>query len=244
MPTRCRAQPNSIRGIAPPDGLVEGAVGTGAEAVKVAHVEEQECLFFVGLSRAKDRLFLYAPSKTTNGRRREPSPFLDRLGAAIVCRHVDPSLKLPVSETAQVSVAFESAIQITDDQLRLFLRCPRRFLYTHVLEIGGRRTETAFMKLHLAVQHVIDWVEANPTANPTEADIDARLTEAWEAHGPVEHGYAEEYRRIAGKMVNFYIRTRTGLMPFSNSRTAIGHRGRARLSSGRRYCPMRPAESS
>jgi superfamily I DNA/RNA helicase/Zn-dependent peptidase ImmA (M78 family) len=58
----------------PPDGLIHGSHGlTGREAVKAGHDEEEECLFFVALSRARDRLFLYASSVQANGcRQRRP----------------------------------------------------------------------------------------------------------------------------------------------------------------------------
>ncbi len=47
--------PNMIRGCAPPDGMVEGAAGSGIDVLKTGHVEEQECLFFVALSRAQEQ---------------------------------------------------------------------------------------------------------------------------------------------------------------------------------------------
>ena len=61
----------------PPDGLIHGSDGmTGLEAVKAGHDEEEECLFFVELSRARDRLFLYASSVQSDGRARNPSKFM------------------------------------------------------------------------------------------------------------------------------------------------------------------------
>ena len=45
----------------PPDGMVEGGEGSALEVFRSGTQEEQECLFYVALSRARDRLFLYAP---------------------------------------------------------------------------------------------------------------------------------------------------------------------------------------
>src|SRR5205823_6377001 len=42
------------RAILPPDGLIEGAEGKAIDAVRAGIIEEQQCLFFVALSRAKD----------------------------------------------------------------------------------------------------------------------------------------------------------------------------------------------
>ena len=58
------------RSIVPPDGLIEGVSGKSIDAQKAAMIEEYECLFFVALSRAKDRLLLYSPTKTSDGRNR------------------------------------------------------------------------------------------------------------------------------------------------------------------------------
>lgn len=38
---------NQSRGLAPPDGMIEGAPFRGSEAIKSGHDEEQQCLFFV-----------------------------------------------------------------------------------------------------------------------------------------------------------------------------------------------------
>jgi len=56
----------------PPDGLIHGSDGlTGLQAVKAGHEEEEECLFFVALSRARDRLVLYASSVQSDGKARK-----------------------------------------------------------------------------------------------------------------------------------------------------------------------------
>jgi superfamily I DNA/RNA helicase len=148
--------PNMVRGCAPPDGMVAGAAGSGQDVLKTGHVEEQECLFFVALSRARDRLILYSPTKTANGRNRSRSPFIDRLGTSIDCRYITPSFALPpAAEDLPIAIELDDRLSVTEHQLGLFQRCPRRFLYTHLIEVGGRRTETAFMKMHTAIQHVL-----------------------------------------------------------------------------------------
>jgi len=83
-----------------------------------------------------------------------------------------------------VPIDIDGAFALTSHQLGLYQRCPRRFLYTHLIEVGGRRTETAFMKMHAAVQHVVDWMTADIAATPGHAEIEARLTAVWDTHGP------------------------------------------------------------
>lgn len=195
-------------GIAPPDGMIEGATGCGRAAQREAHDEEQECLFFVALSRSRDRLFLYSPTRKANGTSRPRSPFLDRLGQTVLSKSVKPTLRLPAEpEDRAVTIHFDGTVAITDYQLALFERCPRRFLYTHILRVGGRRTETAFMKMHDAVQEVVNWLSADAAA-PSDADVDSHFTETWTAMGPVDHGYSDEFQRIARRLIGYYLQGR------------------------------------
>jgi ATP-dependent exoDNAse (exonuclease V) beta subunit len=46
-----------------PDGMIAGAEGGAIETFRAGQAEEQECLFYVAQSRARDRLLLYAPTE-------------------------------------------------------------------------------------------------------------------------------------------------------------------------------------
>ena len=53
-----------------PDGMIAGAEGDALEVFRAGQAEEQECLFYVAQSRARDRLILYAPTEKSNGHNR------------------------------------------------------------------------------------------------------------------------------------------------------------------------------
>ena len=73
------------RGAVPPDGLIDGAEGRAIDAIRASIAEEQQCLFFVALSRARDRLFVYSPTEKSNGSTWPRSSFVNRLaGRAVV----------------------------------------------------------------------------------------------------------------------------------------------------------------
>lgn len=202
---------NHLRGCTPPDGMIEGASGTSLDVLRTGHVEEQECLFFVALSRARDRLILYSPTKASNGRRRGPSEFLGRLGASLVSTTVQPKRSLPsADDETPIKVRFPAGIVLTDHQLALFQHCPRRFFYTHVLEVGGRRRETPFMQMHGAVREILNWLTENPSLAPSQPELDTRLAEAWDTQKLGEHGYSEDYRRIAKQLIDFFLSSRNG----------------------------------
>ena len=207
--------------IVPPDGLIDGAVGKAIDAIKEALSEEQECLFFVALSRARDRIVLYSPTKKSNNASNPRSPFIDRLGTRITLSQVKPTKVLPANpEDLPVPLTIDGPFAFTDHQLALFERCPRRFLYTHVLHVGGRRTETAFMQLHVAVQKVLDGVGGKETSL---VELEAALNAVWDEHGPSDDGYSDEYKQIAVGLLSFFAGTAVGaeFQPLPRLRLAV-----------------------
>ena len=220
--------PKSVlaRDIIAPDGLIEGAGGKSLAAMHEAIAEEQECLFFVAVSRARDRLLLYSPTKTANGSNRARSPFIDRLGANVAKRHSIPVRTLPPDPVdSPVALSIDGDFRVTDHQLGLYQRCPRRFLYTHVLGVGGRRTETAFMLLHVAVQKVVEAVVSRVGPALPHAELEAVLDGLWDKHGPAEHGYASEYRRIASELLRSFADAAAGQQTHAVPRLLLGVAG-------------------
>lgn len=195
----------------PPIGMVEGAAGSAAQSHQLEHSQEQECLFYVALSRAQNRLFMYAPTQKKGGSARRLSPFLDRLGADSKRSHIRPQGELPPSPgSANVPLSIKGQLRFTGTQLALYESCPRRFFYTHILQIGGRRTSTAFMQLHEAVRSVSKSLIAG---NVDESGLAGVVDSALSAHGLAGHGYVQDYREIALAMVKFFMRVRSGHVP-------------------------------
>lgn len=124
----------------PPEGMIACASRSSEAAERDAQAQEQECLFYVAMSRARDRLFLYAAQAKGNGHRRPLSEFVDRLGAlrqisvtpALCLTHAPDRVPLPVVFSGPVSFSAQAAA--------LYESCPRRFLYTHLLQVGGAAT--------------------------------------------------------------------------------------------------------
>ena len=194
----------------PPDGMVEGGERFALDVLRAAAAEEQECLFYVALSRARDRLFLYAPTHKANGHRWGHSRFVDELGASVDRRSVVPSRALlPAAETRPVDLAIEGGLRFAAPKIALYERCPRRFFYTHVLELGGRRTATAFMQMHEAVRTVAEELIADPVS-VTDYDLCRRTTTAMAERGLAEHGYLDQLRALALNMLQFLVSSRKG----------------------------------
>ena len=79
----------------PPNKMIEGASGTYEEFRETSRLEEKECLLYVALSRAKDRLVLYAAAANKSGNARKESEYLGRLGEGLVRRPITPERQLP-----------------------------------------------------------------------------------------------------------------------------------------------------
>ena len=74
--------PSSNRGerCPPPRGMIDGSGNASPkDEAKRTHNDEEQCLFFVALSRARTHLRLYHARKQPNGNNRSPSPFLNWL---------------------------------------------------------------------------------------------------------------------------------------------------------------------
>lgn len=195
----------------PPDGLIDGTQGlTGLEAIKAGHDEEEECKFFVATSRAQDSLLLYASSVQNNGNKRSCSKYIDRIAPALQTLKDPPRLSLnpTVPETFCVD---EETLLLSEKQISLYDRCPRRFLYTHALALSGKRTESAFMQMHSAVYEMLEWLgQHHSESTPNAEELEAQFTQSWNDRGPVNHGYADDYRRIGQRLVQYLMETRQG----------------------------------
>lgn len=198
----------------PPDGMVEGGHGNAVELFKLGQAEEQECLFYVALSRARDRFFAYAPTKQSDGKNRGLSPFLPRLGSGILQRKVQSGRPFPVDpEDVAIPLSIDGGLSFRGEQVALFESCPRRFFYTHVLRIGGRMTRTPFMQMHNIVRDVFkEVVSGGASISPPEQLIQ-RVDEAFKASGLSEHGYASDYQALALPMLRYFNLLREGHTP-------------------------------
>ena len=197
----------------PPDGMICGAQHlTGKEAIKAGHVEEEQCLFFVALSRARRHLRLYAANRQMGGNNSSPSSFLGSLGGAV--RTIDPApLYRPDLDTAEevIPITDLSELELSDAQVQLFNKCPRRFFYTHLLGVPGARRATGFVQMHDAVYKVIGWLKRDPQGR--EAGLEAtreRFEQAWEEYGPAGDPNAEPLKAIGAGLIDYLVESREG----------------------------------
>jgi hypothetical protein len=210
--------PASYRGqrCPPPVGLIDSGDSVSiSDAAKRSHDDEEECLFFVSLSRARTHLRLYLARKQPNGNNRGASPFLTWLPGAYRTEVSRPAILAGASGTsslAPVDVVRSSPWHSTDTRLVSYEKCPRRFFYTHVMGLGGGRKTTAFTRTHDCIFELIRWLAKERIGGraPTLADVDGAFEGIWKAHGPVDHAFAADYRRIASNLFATLFTSGTG----------------------------------
>ena len=195
--------------------MIEGDDDGDAESGAKAHNMEEECLFFVALSRARTHLRLYLCRKQPNGNNRSPSPYLDWLTGREVDGDRQPRDHAVAGATRRArrrlpSPGPKTGVSPTHG-CAATSSAPRRFFYTHVLGLGSARKTTAFTQTHDCLYELIRWLaDARIDGAPGPDEAAQEFERVWAAKGPVEHGFAADYRRLADRLVTALVRSGAG----------------------------------
>ena len=85
----------------PPENMIKGGKGSVSDQSRLAHAQEEECLFFVAMSRARTHLRLSFTKLQENGKTRNASPFLARVASKM--HTIDNGPTLASAETASAA---------------------------------------------------------------------------------------------------------------------------------------------
>jgi len=217
------ARRQSIR-CPPPKGMISQTSDTPCEdTARLFHDEEEECLFFVALSRAKARLFLYR-SDTQGSQNRNPSKYLKHIESYITT-DTSPVLiesSSSIDADAAVTVNVPRTLEVKAHDIVEFERCPRRYFYSHVFCIAGSKRDGAFVKTHRCIYGVLDWLKDIPAgSNIDTAEALKHLDKTWRRYGPVDHGFETKYRELAERVINNLMGLQSGLQVRGSDLLAI-----------------------
>lgn len=167
---------------------------------KEDHSAEEECLFFVALSRARDFLCISRAEKYTAVRKSSPSAFVGRVIGAQQAQQTLATL--PGAAVERVSVAAKQSY--AERELKTYMDCPRRYRYEFIDGITGAGRSSGYVKFHGCVYRTISWLEdARARREPvTVAMAMDQLQRDWEDRGPGTHGFEPFYRKSAAAMVS------------------------------------------
>ena len=192
----------------PPDGMLP-------EDPNHSHVEEEECLFFVAMSRAQDFLCLSRAERYSEVRKSSPSRLLLSLVAHLPsapegqARWNDAAARKP-EEGALVHLTPDHEEHKAED-LDQYITCPLAYLYQRILDLSGARDDSAYVEFHRAVYSVLRWMgKVDAAVSVTIEEAAERLNAAWAQRGPTDHPYASVYREAAEEIVERAVARRAG----------------------------------
>lgn len=176
----------------PPPGLT-------AKTADEIRIEEERCLFFVALSRARETLHLSRAA--SYGVNRSASPFLQPL-ARLLPRRPDAapnwtSASIPAVSLAAIAALGDARANHRAEDLDQYRRCGRAYLYQRILGLNGGREDNGYVRFHRAVYGVLRIIGELAKAADPRAAAQAALDDNWARIGPVDHPYESIYRRQA-----------------------------------------------
>jgi superfamily I DNA/RNA helicase len=147
-----RYMPTSRQGTRcpPPPSLAQLAI------LPADHDAEEQCLFFVALSRARDCLSLTRAERYTS-QQVSASKFLASIQAVV------PSTRYEGSRAtlAELAVLSPPAPRPSYDEryLTLYMQCPARYRYEVIEGLYGSRDESPYIQFHRCVYLTVQWLE-------------------------------------------------------------------------------------
>lgn len=167
---------------------------------KEHHDAEEECLFFVGLSRARDHLSLTRAKKYTS-QNATASKFLDSV-SAIPTKTRTVSSNVP-QLPARAPVVVEAQTSYAVSELETYLRCPARYRYEYLMGLRDGTDGAAYLDFHRCVRRTLTWIQQRRTEGMVTSAAEAmeHLDAIWAERGPIGHGFENYYRQAANRMV-------------------------------------------
>ena len=178
------------------DGMISGADEN-------FHESEEECLFFVAMSRARDFLHLSRAGKYGESNSKE-SKFLAALAESLPNAEIIESAEIEIDELiAETDESFARQTHYSAD-LDRFLRCGRDYFYTNILGLKVAGEKSIYLKFHSCIYDTISSMQTikqleNLAFN--EETALTRLNDFWLAAEVDKHPYAPIYLEKAEEII-------------------------------------------
>lgn len=171
------------------------------------HDEEEQCLFFVALSRARDMLRLYGALRYGRNRwDRKESSLMSLIRGAHPKAESRRSAISSTEDPGAISVAPVGVKPVLSDrELMAYLKCSLEYYYKYDLGISDSRRESPYGHTYSCVNTV--WRKAEGILSDNgfvdRELISNMMAKEWAEQGPVGHPYEHLYRRDADLMVHY-----------------------------------------
>ncbi len=167
--------------------------------------EEEECLFFVAMSRARDYLHLSRATKYGDTTSNE-SKFLTVLKEFLpLAQQVEFAASTGTQNKFTESDETSALKRFYSADLNRYLDCPRDYFYTNVLGLKGAGEKPIYLKFHSCVYDTLQSIQTMrqlETIELSENAALARLDEFWQAAQVDAHPYAAIYKQKAREIVS------------------------------------------
>ncbi len=165
--------------------------------------DEEACLFFVAISRARDQLFL---SRATSYGRRSSNhlPLLDTIANNLPPGYEKPGKKPLVKEEQLSDLDSRSPGKFPVRELESYIRCGRRYLYNYVLILMNNNPENAYGQMHKGVLQALDWYKQEQKSGReiSEAELSQVFEEAWLKFRSEDHPFEKMYREYGRALLD------------------------------------------
>lgn len=175
-----------------------------------SHDEEEECLFFVAVSRARDHLSLSRSRRYGNSNSNE-SEIIAKLSGTLSLHSIGAESHsqakiTPVEVTENIAKDCTQSFDVRD--LETHLKCPKKYFYERVLSLGRRlHDNSGYLSFHQAVYRVLLWLKEERLRGNTicESSAARELESAWMTSGLQNHPYEKIYKENAESMVSLAV---------------------------------------
>ncbi|MBI4062393.1 ATP-dependent helicase [Candidatus Gottesmanbacteria bacterium] len=189
-----------------PDPLVKEILPTGDY-----HLEEERRLFYVGMTRARDRLFLTAAKYYGEGKREKKiSPFvIDALGKAPSVQAPSEQKQLTLldwekKEEPTISSIKQSVDFLSYSQLETFKTCPLQYKYRYILRIPVPPSAALTFgdSMHKTMRAFYELVQQGRT--PAKDTLLRLLDDHWVSLGYGQRSYEEKMKFHGKELLSEY----------------------------------------
>ena len=207
--------------VPPPPGMTQQASESNEqeeeETEKQAHESGEACLFYVGVTRARDALIL-SYSDRYGKKNYKPSPYLDALRAGLPEERVKRlqwrfDTEIPLSDEDDETIIGGSGQSVTEQLSEQFLstmspqtlratdieayhRCPRQYAYSRLYHFNAE--QSSYQLFHRATQRAIEELHRQSIVTTDEkVDVQELYTRHWQESGGDTLPFASLYEQHA-----------------------------------------------
>jgi len=189
--------------------------------LRTGHMQEERRLFYVGVTRASERVFLSFAQNYGGVREKRPSPFIRELGVKVPAKPDGLAImttlefkKLAEEKELDIKVVQKIPRKLSHSQLEDYKTCPWKYRYKYVLRLPASPTPP--MSFGISIHETLREFEIRHMQGEKLklADLLTIYEEHFLHDGYRDKKEKEVYRRRGEKMLkDFYKKNRSKLSP-------------------------------